>query len=254
MKLFDSHAHIDDRRLDNKYLAKKLKDAGIGGVIIPGVDRKGWKRILEMAKEEDMYYPTLGLHPQEASNTSPQVLEELERLVRDNPQVVAIGEIGLDLHWRKDNLDKQRYIFKEQMLLAKKFDLPIIVHDRKANSQVFDLIEEVDPYKSGVIMHCYSGHVPLAKAYVERGAYISLAGPVTFSNARVPKEVAAAVPLDKLLIETDSPYLTPHPHRGKRNDPSYVIYVAQEIARIKGISVEEVAKATFDNAKRAFKL
>ncbi|HZK10201.1 MAG TPA: TatD family hydrolase, partial [Clostridia bacterium] len=104
MKLFDSHAHIDDRRLDNKYLAKKLKDAGIGGVIIPGVDRKGWKRILEMAKEEDIYYPTLGLHPQEASKTTPEVLEELERLVRDNPQVVAIGEIGLDLHWRKDNL------------------------------------------------------------------------------------------------------------------------------------------------------
>lgn len=254
MKFFDSHAHIDDPRLDNKYLAKKLRDAGIGGVVIPGVNQKGWKRILEMAEEEDIFYPSLGIHPQEVSDTPLEVLEELEERLKAHPQVVAIGEIGLDLHWRKDNLDLQRYWFKAQMLLAKKAGLPVIVHDRKANSQVFDLLEEVNPYASGVIMHCYSGHVPLAKAYVERGAYISLAGPVTFENAKVPKEVAAAVDLQHLLIETDSPYLTPHPFRGKRNDPSYVRYVAEEIARIKGISVEEVAQVTFENAKRAFKL
>lgn len=207
-----------------------------------------------MAREEDIFYPSLGIHPQEASNTPKEVLEELEQMIRANPQVVAIGEIGLDLHWRKDNLDLQRFWFKEQMLVAKKYNLPIIVHDREANSQVFDLIEEVDPYKSGVIMHCYSGHVPLALAYVQRGGFISLAGPVTFLNARVPKEVALAVPLENLLIETDSPYLTPHPFRGKRNTPAYVSYVAQEIAHIKGISVEEVAQVTFENARRAFKL
>lgn len=254
MKFFDSHAHIDDRRLDNKYLAKNLREAGIAGVVIPGVDRKGWARILEMAREEDIFYPSLGIHPQEVSDCPWEVLDELEALLKENPQVVAIGEIGLDLHWRQDNIELQRDWFRAQMLMAKKFNLPIIVHDRKANSQVFDLIEEVDPYKSGVIMHCYSGHVPLARAYVARGAYISLAGPVTFENARVPKEVAAAVPLENLLIETDSPYLTPHPFRGKKNDPSKVIYVAEEIARIKGLSLEEVAKATYDNALRAFRL
>ncbi|NLY36902.1 MAG: TatD family hydrolase [Tissierellia bacterium] len=254
MKFFDSHAHIDDKRLDNKYLGKNLREAGIGGVVIPGVDQRGWARILEMAREEDIFYPSLGIHPQEVSTTALEVLGELEKMLQTHPQVVAIGEIGLDLHWRKDNLDLQRHWFKEQMLLAKKHNLPIIVHDREANSQVFDLIEEVDPYGSGVIMHCYSGHVPLAKAYVQRGAFISLAGPVTFQNARVPKEVALAVPLENLLIETDSPYLTPHPFRGKRNNPSYVRYVAQEIADIKGLSLEEVARVTFDNARRAFKL
>lgn len=254
MKFFDSHAHIDDKRLDNKYLGKDLREAGVSGVIIPGVDRKGWKRILEMAREEDIFYPSLGIHPQEVSDTPWEVLEELEELIKANPQVVAIGEIGLDLHWRQDNIELQRQWFKAQMLLAKKYKLSIIVHDRKANSQVYDLIEEVDPYESGVIMHCYSGHVPLAKAYVSRGAYISLAGPVTFQNARVPKEVAAAVPLERLLIETDSPYLTPHPFRGKKNDPSKVRYVAEEIAKIKGLSLEEVARATHENALRAFRI
>lgn len=254
MKFFDSHAHIDDGRLDKKYLAKNLKEAGVGGVVIPGVDRKGWKRILEMAEEEEIFYPTIGIHPSEVSDTPWEVLGEMEEVIKSNPQIVAVGEIGLDLHWRQDNIDLQRDWFRAQMELAKKYKLPVIVHDRKANSQVFDLINEVDPYETGVIMHCYSGHVPLARAYVEKGAYISLAGPVTFLNARVPKEVAAAVPMDRLLIETDSPYLTPHPFRGKQNNPSYVRYVAQEIADIKGLSLEEVAKITFDNALRVFKI
>lgn len=254
MKLFDTHAHLDDRRLDNKYLAKKLRDAGVVGVVIPGVDRKGWDRILEMAEEEDIFYPALGIHPQDVNDTPLSVLNELDEMLRKNPQVVAVGEIGLDLHWNKDNLDLQRTWFKGQIELAKKHKLPIIVHDRKANSQVYDMIMETDPFETGVIMHCYSGHVPLAKAYVERGAFISLAGPVTYTNARVPKEVAEAIPLSSLLIETDSPYLTPHPFRGKKNDPSYVVYIAEEIARIKGVSVEEVAKVTYENALRAFKL
>ena len=254
MKLFDTHAHIDDKRLDNKYLGKKLRDAGVVGVVIPGVDRKGWDRILEMAEEEAIFYPALGIHPQDVNDTPLSVLDELGEMLKKNPQVVAVGEIGLDLHWNKDNLELQRRWFREQIGLAKKHNLPIIVHDRKANSQVYDMILETDPFESGVIMHCYSGHVPLAKAYVERGAFISLAGPVTFANARVPKEVAKEIPLSSLLIETDSPYLTPHPFRGKKNDPSFVYYVAEEIARIQGISVEEVAEVTYQNALRAFRL
>lgn len=254
MKFFDTHAHLDDRRLDKKYLVKNLKEADIGGVVLPGVDRKGWKRILQMAKETDIFYPTVGIHPSEVSNTSWDALDEMEELIKANPQIVAVGEIGLDLHWRQDNIDLQRDWFKAQMELAKKFNLPVIIHDRKANAQIYELIEEVDPYETGLIMHCYSGHVPLAKAYVAKGGFISLAGPVTFKNARVPKEVAAAVPLENLLIETDSPWLTPHPYRGKTNTPAYVKYVAQEIADIKGLSLEEVAKATFDNALRAFRI
>lgn len=251
---FDTHAHIDDRRFskDFKKLAEEYKKDNIVGVMIPGVSAKDWDIIKEMSKQ-DIFYAGYGIHPQEVDKHSDKDLQRLEEIIKIN-DLVCVGEIGLDLYWRQDNLERQKYFFIEQIKLARKYKLPINIHDREAHGAIKDILFKYADFESGVIMHCYSGSVELAKEYIKKGAYISFAGPVTFKNARVPKEVVKIVPLDRLLIETDSPYLTPEPFRGKRNSPSNVRFIASKIAELKSMELKDIAIITTNNAKRVFSI
>jgi TatD DNase family protein len=205
-----------------------------------------------MAKKWNVFYPTAGLHPSEASLNYLNDFLEFKSFVEKN-KVYAIGECGLDYHWDITYKEEQKKLFRLQCEYAIKKDLPIIVHSRDAAKDTFDIIASYKGKLKGV-MHCYSGSKELALEYIKLGFYISLGGPVTFKNAKEPKEVAKAVPLDLLLIETDCPYLAPTPMRGKRNESSYVKYVRDEIASLRGITIQEVEEATTKNAIRLFKI
>ncbi len=253
--LFDTHAHLDSRRFDKdrEKVIKNLYKNEVSLVVNPGVDFASSVKAVFLANKYDNVYAAVGVHPHEAKGMDDNTIDILKEL-SNKEKVIAIGEIGLDYHYDNSPREVQRRRFKEQIKLAKEINLPIIVHDRDAHQDVFEIIkEEADTNLKGVI-HCYSGSVQMAKKYVDMGFYISLAGPVTFKNAKTPKKVVEGIPLDKLLIETDSPYLTPHPHRGKRNEPLYVRFVASTIAEIKGISFEKVAKQTLKNGKDIFNI
>jgi len=249
---FDSHAHLDDERFgpDIEEIVLQMKRQDIAA-LVPGVDVAGVSNVLKLVEPWDHLVMAVGIHPSEIDQA--ERLTELEAYL-DHPKVVAIGEIGLDYYWVKDNKDSQQELFRKQLQLAKTHQLPVIIHDREAHEDIFRILKQEDMFPTGVIMHAFSGSAEMAREYVKLGAMISLAGPVTFKNARVPKEVAAEVPLDHLLVETDSPYLTPHPLRGKRNDPRLLHLIIEEIAQIKGLSPETVEQATTDNAKRIFQL
>lgn len=253
--LIDSHAHLDDERFDEDrdQVIKALEEAGIGIIINPGADLNSSIKAVSLAEKYENIYAAVGVHPHSASEMDEATMDML-RAFANRDKVVAIGEIGLDYYYDNSPRDVQRKWFREQLNLAKEVGLPVIIHSREASSDTFEIIKEAQDGRLTGVMHCYSGSVDLAMEYIKLGFYISLAGPVTFKNAKKPKEVAKAIPLDKLLIETDSPYMAPEPYRGKRNDPRYVRYVAEAIAQIKGISFEEVARKTSENAKRLFRI
>lgn len=251
--VIDSHAHLDDRRFnrDRDRLINSLEDFGVELVINNGADLKSSIASINLAEKYDNVYATVGIHPHSAKEMDETTIEALRDLAK-HEKVVAIGEIGLDFHYDNSPRDVQRKWFKRQLELAKELDMPVTIHSRSASQEVFDMIKEAQDGTLRGVMHCYSDSVEMAKDYVDLGFYISLAGPVTFKNAKTPKEVAKVVPLDRLLVETDSPYLTPEPNRGKRNEPAYVRYVAGQIAELKGISYEELAEATNRNTKELF--
>ena len=251
--LIDSHAHLDDKRFDRDRdsLIKDLESNGIELVINIGADLKSSIASVSLAEKYPNIYATVGVHPHDAKNMDDSTLEILRSLAKRN-KVVAIGEIGLDFYYDNSPRDEQRKWFREQLKLAKELDLPVVIHSRDAQQETFDTLKEAQDGTLRGVLHCYSGSKEMAMEYIKLGFYISIAGPVTFKNARVLKEVAKAVPLDKLLVETDCPYLAPEPHRGKRNEPVYVKYVAGTIAELKGISYEELAKATNRNTRELF--
>ncbi len=253
--LFDTHAHIDREPMcfDLDNLIPEYKKDGVDYIMLPAVEYESWERVLSISSKYDMVYGAIGIHPNDCHITDIKVLDEIEAILASNPKIKAIGEIGLD-YYRSENKEEQKIWFKRQLEIAKEHKLPVIIHDREAHADVMALLDEVDSYKTGVIMHCYSGSVEMAKEYVKRGAYISFGGTVTFKNARVPKEVAKVVPMDKVLVETDSPWLAPHPFRGKPNSPSYVRLVAATVAGLKEVSLEELANAAKTNAKKVFKI
>ncbi|WP_026893597.1 TatD family hydrolase [Clostridiisalibacter paucivorans] len=253
--LLDSHAHLDDKRFDRDRdkLIRELKENDVSLVINPGADVASSVRAVSLAEKYDNIYAAVGVHPHEAKAMDEDTIEILRNLAKKD-KVIAIGEIGLDYYYDNSPRDIQKKWFREQIKLAKELKLPIIVHDRDAHKDTFDIIkEEKDENLTGVL-HCYASSADMAKEYIKLGFYISFAGPITFKNAKTPKEVAKAIPLERILIETDSPYLTPEPHRGKRNDPVYVRYIAGIIAELKGITFEEVANATAKNAKELFNI
>ncbi len=253
--LFDTHVHLNDDQF-NDDLEEVIERAGLNGVgrvVVVGFDEKTIKRAIELIDAYDFMYAAIGWHPVDAIDCTDNYLEWIEELTA-HPKVVAIGEIGLDYHWDKSPKDVQQAVFRRQIQLAKKLDLPIIIHNREATEDVVTILEEEGAEEVGGIMHCFSGSPETAKRCLDMNFYISLGGPVTFKNAVKPKEVAKEVPLDRLLIETDCPYLAPHPFRGKRNEPSYVKLVAEQIAALKEISFDEVAKATTENANRLFRI
>ena len=253
--LIDSHAHLDDPKFnkDRDRLIKSLKQNDISLVINVGADVSSSIKSVKLADEYENIYAAVGVHPHSAKEMDDSTIDVLKAFAKRD-KVVAIGEIGLDFHYDNSPRDIQRKWFIEQIKLAKELNMPIIVHSRDADQETFDILkEEADERLKGVL-HCYSGSAEMAKDYIDLGFYISLAGPVTFKNARKPKEVAKVVPMDKLLIETDSPYLTPEPHRGKRNEPLYVRHIASMIAELRGMNFEDVGRITSENTKRLFNI
>lgn len=253
--LFDTHAHLDDKRFDDDRdeLIRGLPERGVSRAITPGIDVDSSKKCVDLADKYDIVYAGVGIHPHEASKLEDNYLDQL-RTMAQNKKVVAIGEIGLDYYYDFSPRDIQKQRFIEQIELAAELKLPIIIHNRDSHEDMLNILREHKDLINGGVMHCFSGSWEMAKIVLDLGLYISLAGPVTFKNAKKPVEVAKNVPLDRLLIETDSPYLTPVPYRGKRNDPGHVALVAEKIAEIRGITVEEVGRITTENALNLFKI
>lgn len=253
--LFDSHCHLDDSRYDadRDAVLARAKEAGVAYIVNPGADLQTSQNAVAMAAKYPHIYATVGVHPHDAKDMDDAALQLIAHLAK-KPKVVAIGEIGLDFHYDFSPRDVQRHWFIEQIRLAKQLGLPIVVHDREANQEIYDTLKAEKAFENGVLMHCYSGSAELAKQYLKQGAMLSIAGPITFANARKTVEVVQTVPLEHLFIETDGPYLTPIPHRGQRNEPAYVRFVAEKVAQIKGITVEEVAEQTCRNALAFFKI
>ncbi|HEY4554004.1 MAG TPA: TatD family hydrolase [Bacillaceae bacterium] len=251
--LFDTHVHLNDAQFeeDLEEVIRRAQSAGVKNMTVVGFDRKTIERALELVEEYDFLYASVGWHPVDAIDMKEEDLVWIEELAA-HPKVVALGEMGLDYHWDKSPKDIQQEVFRKQIRLAKKLKMPIIIHNRDAAQDIVNILREEEASEVGGIMHCFSGSVEIAKECMEMNFYISLGGPVTFKNAKKPKEVAQEVPMDRLLIETDCPYLAPHPNRGKRNEPAYVRLVAEQIAELKGISLEELAEATTRNAKKVF--
>ncbi len=251
--LFDTHAHLNAIQYneDLQEVIDRALNEGVSHIVVVGFDRPTIARAIELAEQYDFIYAAVGWHPVDAVDMTDDDLQMIEELAA-HPKVVALGEMGLDYYWDKSPKEIQHDVFRRQIALAKRVKLPIIIHNREATADILQILKEENAAEVGGIMHCFSGSVEVAKQCIDMNFFISLGGPVTFKNAKKPKEVAAQIPLEHLLIETDCPYLTPHPFRGKRNEPSYVKYVAEAIAEIKGISFEEVAKATTENAKKLF--
>lgn len=241
--LIDTHAHLD--------MLTEFDISGVGKVIIPSVEIKTMDKVVELSDNKNVY-SMVGIYPTEAKTYTKEIENKMIELAK-NPKVVAIGEIGLDYYWDKTFVDLQKEVFIKQIKLANKLNLPIVVHDREAHKDCYDIVKE---YNNGsdVVFHCFSGSAEFMKECVKQGWYIALGGVITFKNAIKMKEVAKEVPLDKLVLETDSPYLTPVPFRGKENKPAYVRYVAEEIAKIREMSVEEIIDITTRNAEEIFKI
>ncbi len=253
--LFDTHVHLnaDQFQEDLEEVIDRAKKAGVSRMVVVGFDRLTITRAVSLIEKYEWLYAAVGWHPVDAVDMTDEDLNWIEELA-GHPKVVAIGEMGLDYHWDKSPKHIQKDVFRRQIRLAKKVKLPIVIHNRDATQDIIDILKEEKAEEIGGIMHCFSGSAETALECVKMNFYISLGGPVTFKNAKKPKEVAKEVPLDKLLIETDCPYLAPHPYRGKRNEPSYVKRVAEEIAELKNLSYEEVASITMENAKKVFQI
>lgn len=248
--LIDTHAHIN--MLENPEMGIiEARDAGIEEIIIPAASEDDFEKILDLCHRFDKVYATLGVHPEDCEKFTDKTAHKIIELARD-PKVVAIGEIGLDYHYTKENKQAQKNCFINQIEIARSLNLPIVVHDREAHKDTLDILKE---YKaSKVLLHCFSGSVEFMKECCLLGYKIALGGVVTFKNAVEPKEVAREVNINDLMLETDSPYLTPHPFRGLENSPKYIGFVAKEIAKIRNISYDSVVHATSKNAKVFFNL
>lgn len=251
--LFDTHVHLNDEQYkeDLEEVIERAQAEGVSHMVVVGFDRRTIEKAMDLAERFEFIYACVGWHPVDAIDMEEEDLLWIEELTK-HPKVVAIGEMGLDYHWDKSPKDIQKEVFRKQIRLAKKVKLPIVIHNREATADIVEILKEEKAEEVGGIMHCFSGSSEIAMECVKMNFYISLGGPVTFKNAKKPKEVAAEIPLDKLLIETDCPYLAPHPYRGQRNEPGLVKLIAEKIAEIKGITLEEVAEITTQNAKKLF--
>ena len=251
--LIDTHTHID--MIEGLSIDEVLKNASeneVDKLIVPCAYPKDVDKIYNLAVKYDDVYGMLGVHPSEARDWDDALAEKIKEYSKNN-KIVAIGEIGLDYYWDKSFNDIQKEVFIKQIKLANELNLPISIHDREAHKDTFDILKEYNK-NSTIVMHCFSGSVEFARECIKEGWYIALGGVVTFKNAVKTKEVAKDVPLEKLLLETDAPYLTPVPFRGTENQPSYVRFVAEEIARLREISFEELADVTTKNAKDIFNI
>lgn len=246
--LFDSHAHLDDPRFDpdREDVLAQMQEQRVGCVCV-GADLESSQAVMALSEAYDFLWAAVGVHPHDAKAFAPANIDTLEGWL-SHPRVVALGEIGLDYHYDNSPREAQRKVFEAQLDLAQGVGKPVILHVREAHGDTLEILQSRKGHLPPMIIHCYSGSLESARLYMDLGGMISFAGPVTFPNAKHLQEVAQKIPMDRLLIETDSPYLAPQPVRGKRNAPFHVRYVCERIAQLKGISEEEVAKATRDNA------
>jgi len=262
--LFDSHAHLNSERYEGErdQIVEAIEKSELAYVMNIGFDLESSVMAVEQAKKYPWCYAAVGCHPHDTKTMDEAALVMFKGLAK-KPKVKAIGEIGLDFYYDHSERDVQRYWFRRQVQLAMELEMPIVIHDRDANDEVMSILKEEGVFSRAraeklgdakLLMHCFSGSKELALRYVKLGATISIAGPVTYKNSRKSIEVVEAVPLEHLLIETDAPYLTPEPFRGKTNRPDYVEYTARKIAEIKGIGYEEAARITCDNAKKFFSI
>lgn len=251
--LFDTHAHLDDGKFDEDRdeVVKQCSEAGVSLILNAGSNMETSVKSIALAGKYQFIYAAVGVHPHDATDMDEETAGVLASLA-ENKKVRAIGEIGLDYHYDLSPRDVQKERLEEQIDLARQLRLPVIIHDREAHGDIMDIFKKTRIKEVGGVLHSFSGSAEMALECLKLGLYISISGPVTFSNAKKTIEAIREVPLDMLLIETDSPYLTPVPHRGKRNYPGYVRLVAEKIAEIKGITFEEVAQQTMENGKRLF--
>ena len=251
--LFDTHAHLDDRafREDRDGLITGLQSKGVGLVMNPGCSLESSRNAVALAQKYPHVYAAVGSHPDAADEVNEQVLEEYRKLCK-LPKVKAIGEIGIDYHYEDIPRQLQLKAFRMQMELAREVNLPVIVHEREAHEDGMAVVKEF-PEVTGVF-HCYSGSAEMARQLVERGWYIGFTGVLTFKNARKAIETAASIPLERIVLETDCPYMAPEPFRGKRNDPGYIYRMAEKLAEIRGLSVEDIQAVTTENGKRLYRI
>ena len=247
--IFDAHAHYDDKWFDEdrSALLSSMPENGVSYIVNAAVDIATAKTAIGYAEQYPHLYACAGIHPENLDGLEDDYLDQLTELLK-HPKAVALGEIGLDYHWDIEKPIQQR-VFEEQLRLAKELDVPVVIHDREAHGDVMELVRKYQPKG---LMHCYSGSVEMLKEVIKLGMSISLGGTVTFKNARVPVEVAQTVPLDRLLLETDAPYLSPVPYRGKRNDSRNIAYTAERIAEIRGMDAQELIDITTENAKKLY--
>jgi len=249
----DSHCHVDfeDLAAQGDTLFDRMREAQVSHAVCIGVSLENFPRVLRLAESHKNLFATVGVHPEHTEGEDPSA--ERLQLLANHPKVIAIGETGLDYHWHKDRPEWQRERFRNHIRAARACGKPLVIHTRESSEDVLRLLKEEGKNDVEGVMHCFTESLEVANAAMDLGFFISFSGIVTFKNASQIKEVAASIPLERILIETDSPYLAPVPYRGKMNEPSYVPYVAEEIARLRGISVEEVAVASSENFFRLFK-
>lgn len=254
--IFESHAHYEDEAFneDREELLTSLPQKGIEYVINVGSTVDTCHKTVDLIAKYPNIYGALGIHPSEIRDVKSEDLQWLEEEAKNNSKIVAIGEIGLDYYWDKDNKKEQWAMFSEQIEIAKRLELPIIVHSRDAAKDTYDCMVANNAKECGGVIHCFSYPIEEAKKYLDMGFYIGIGGVVTFKNAVKLKEVAEYVPLDRILLETDCPYLAPVPYRGKRNSSLYLPEIAKEIAAIKGVDYEELLEVTFDNACKMYRI
>lgn len=254
-QIFDSHAHYDDEDfdIDRHDLLLELQSSGVIGIINCSTSYESINKTCEIIKKYDFIYGALGIHPENADEFNEERLQEIKEIIKSNKKVVAIGEIGLDYYWDKNpSKDVQKQVFKEHMKLAENFDLPVIIHDREAHADTLEIIKEFPKVKG--VVHCFSGSVEFAKELLKLGYYIGVNGVVTFKNSKKIVEVIKAVPLDKIVVETDCPYLAPEPKRGKRNRSDYIEYVIDKIANVKEMDGAEISRKVNDNLYKLMKM
>ena len=252
--LFDTHAHMDDNAfaIDREQLLSSLPSQGIGLLMNPGCSLASSRNAVKLAREYDYIYAAVGSHPDAADEVNEAVLEEYRTLVAQNPKVRAIGEIGLDYHYEDIPREIQKKAFRAQMALAAELHLPAIVHEREAHEDGLAIVEEF-PEVTGVF-HCYSGSGEMAKELIKRGWYIGFTGVLTFKNAKKALKVAETIPLERIVLETDCPYMSPEPFRGRRNDPGKLYRMAQALAQLRNLPEEEIQRITLENGKRLYRI
>lgn len=252
--IFDTHAHYDDTQFegDREELLSSMPENGVGTIVDIGSDISSWDKILDLIRRYPFVYGAIGVHPDEVGQLDEEKFERMRELLKEE-KILAVGEIGLDYYWDKENRELQKMWFIRQLKLAKEMELPVVIHSREAAADTLEIMKAHARGMQGVI-HCFSYSLEMAREYTDMGFYLGIGGVVTFKNAKKLREIVKEIPLEFLVLETDSPYLSPVPYRGKRNSSDNLVYVAREIADIKGISYEEVTEQTEKNARQLYRM